>query len=242
MSDYKAIASWWTGRSFTRLGLIALSVGIVVMGWMIWKDRPAPVPPSAPVQVNDSTQLLAAQLELARGELRALRDAAKQVHGKPVAGVRIEIRPETIYVERTNQPTDSLQDGTRIAKLVDTTKEGVQVEISASAPPSPAPLGIGYRLVLPPFAPEVGFILKDGRYYAVVTVPGRSFTTSQAFFTVPSVRRFGIIAGGQIMTQDSRLLGLGFAGVDLHLNSRSSVMGAVTTGNNALLEYRYRVF
>lgn len=228
----------WNLQTKVLCGLLVLGLAFVV-----YRDRRRPdIGPVAPVHVNDSTQVLEAQLTMARSDLKALKDAARKVGGDVVAGVRIVIRAETVYVDRVVRETITLSDGTRTATVRDTTVDGVQVSIDASAPPSPAPLAIGYRIIVPQLTPEVGFIKKGESYYATVSLAGKVFTPEQAFFKVPTERRIHLLTGAQAMTENQQVRAFAFAGATLRLNGRTTLLGAYTTGSQVMVQGTYRIF
>jgi hypothetical protein len=232
--------TYFSKGRLTRWGIVALSLLVLILSVVIWKDRHRPVDPY-PQLVNDSTQILQAENASLRSELRALKATARKLRGELAAGVRVEIHPETVYVAASPQPTDSLADGTRVATVRDTTADGLQVNIDASAPPV-GNLWIGYQVIQPPLNPEIGFIKRGDAYYATVVLPNRQFTSSDAFFTVPRPRRVQVLVGGQVLTMDQQLQVLGFAGTSLRLNDRSTFLGGITTGTQMFLQYQHRVF
>jgi hypothetical protein len=147
--------------------------------------------------VNDSTQAICTKLKADRTELLGLRAAAAQMDGTVVAGTKIIIKTDTLWLPPTETPTDTFPDRSRVATLSDTTAD-YTVTFTAEAPPFPANLRLGYQVVTPERTAEVGFVKADGGYYAVVT--GRGITATQSFFNPTPEREFplGLYAGGGV--------------------------------------------
>lgn len=148
------------------------------------------------VIVNDSIQARLAKLARERDELLALKEAADQMRGDLVAGVKIRVVRDTVYVPVAPVATE-IEDSTRIAVLADTT-DGYRIRIETRAPPFPAPLEIGYEIETPEFQPEVGFIRRPEGYYAVVSWAGRTVETSEAFFKPEKERSLSLWTGGEV--------------------------------------------
>jgi hypothetical protein len=223
--------------------------GIAVIAALLWvlgrhlfeRFGHVDVPVLPPAFVNDSAQILQAQLRSARGELRALKDAAKKSKGDLIAGFEITLQPETVYVARAARETEAQPDGTRVVSVRDTT-QGVQVSIDAVAPPT-GPISVGYNLILPEINPQVGFMRKGEDYYAIVSVAGRTFTQEHAFFRKPTTRRVGVVVGGQVLTTgEQRLMGTGFAGLSFRLSEKAQMTTALTTGNNVMVQGHFKVW
>jgi hypothetical protein len=158
------------------------------------------------IRLNDSTE--ARLTRQYADSLDALRKAAKQMGGTLIAGVRIVIKPETLYVPVDSQPTTIDPDSTRRASVTDTTANGTVVRIDAVAPPFPAPLSVGYEVRTPPFTPQVGFVRRKDGYYAVVSLGGHRFETSSAFYAPERVRPLSVVVGGTVAgSPDDNALG-----------------------------------
>jgi hypothetical protein len=163
----------------------------------LWRRHTAP--PAITVKVNDSTTAQSTVPTTSKADLPALVDAAKTLGGKLVAGTKIKTKPETVYVVRRIAPTTiSFTDSSRTATRTDTTK-GYIVTIEADAPKFPAPLKLGYNIVTPSFTPEVGFVERDGSYYAVVSWAGQQTEVSKSFYQVPKTRPLALIAGADVI-------------------------------------------
>jgi hypothetical protein len=168
------------------------------------------------IVLNDSTQARLTRSESSRKELLALKDAARTLDGKLVAGVRLVVRPDTVYVPIREVETVWLEDSTRVATLRDST-EGYYVTVTGKAPPT-GPLELGYEIITPEFTPQVGFVRRGSDYYAVVSWAGKRVETSEAFFRPERPRRLNLVVGG---TLRSPLLALDAR--DLNLSAHAGV-------------------
>lgn len=169
--------------STQALKAFALGLLVGVIGTLVVNAAPAPsVTECAAVRlvVNDSTTATCARLEADAKELAALRAAAKDMGGTPVAGVRIVVERDTLYLPAADVPTDT-GEGHRVARLVDTTAD-YTVTVHAEAPPYPAPLRLGYEVITPERSAEIGFVRHASGVYATVT--GRGIRATSAFYDI----------------------------------------------------------
>jgi hypothetical protein len=146
------------------------------------------------VRLNDSTTARLATTEAAFREYRAVKDAAKQLDGKLIAGVQLRVAPETVYVPLHEVATVADSDSTRRAHFVDSSNAAYRVEVDAVAPPFPAPLQLGARVTTPEFRPEIGFVQRADGTYAVVSWAGHRVETERAFFRPPHAHRLVVVA------------------------------------------------
>lgn len=154
--------------------------------------------------INDSIQARVALLKRERDLFESLYEAERVLNGKLIAAIDLHVPPETVYV--SIKAVDTLiEDSTRLAILTDTTESGIEVEVSALAPPFPSPLQIGYKIVTPPFDPQIGFI-EDGAYYhAVLTWRGNKAEIRNAFFLPPSTSSTLSLRSGARMRQGTKV-------------------------------------
>lgn len=172
--------------------------------------------------LNDSTQArTAAQGAAQVAQLQGLLEAAKQLNGKLVAGVRITVPKRDTVVVHDSLPTTALPDSTRVATLHDSTFAGT-VDVSVTAPPFPAALGARLTVTRPAFRPEVGFVQVGTGYVATVVWQGERYQLDAPFFTPPAAqgpkRVLPFVAGtvlttGEVTAQAGALLRLGHLGV-----------------------------
>lgn len=176
---------------------LILTLALGTMSW--WESRQENVQTrncqGIVMVVNDSTTATCARLRADKGELLALREAAKKMNGTPVAGVKIIIKRDTVYLPAKPVPTDTLPNQARVATVSDTTDE-YQVTITAKAPTYPADLEIGYEIITPERTAEVGFVETRGGVYAVVS--GRGITSTKAFYAPTKERPLTLWAGGAV--------------------------------------------
>lgn len=192
------------------------------------------------IQVNDSTRAVIAQLTADKEDLWALLDAAKSMDGKLVAGVRVVIKRDTIYVPVREVVTVAHEDGSRTATKTDTLPGGYHLRIDATAPPFPAPLQLGYNLETPEFAPEVGFVQRGKAYYAVVTWSGQTYQVKGAFYRQPARRPLRLVAGANGALHDTRVTGDLYTAVAYTLSDRDIVkVGAHYAGDTPFLGIGY---
>lgn len=199
------------------------AVLLVLWGMNLWREKRAAEDLAGYYkQVNDSTVAEVAAWKAKAHSLEALKDAAKKEKGGLVAGVEIRTKPDTVYVPVHDVVTVT-KDETRTASLTDTTKMGIEVEVSAEAPPAPADLKLGYRITVPEFHPQVGFLKKGDSYVALVSWAGQEFTIEDAFH-LPEKKapRFALIAGAsEFATLDGKLLSPeGYGGVNLRVSKK----------------------
>lgn len=158
---------------------------LVFLGWNQYQQRQDSRMMAALLQhqiaLNDSTWAILASGKTRSGELEAVKTGAKELGGKLVAGVRLVTRADTVYVPLREAETTQ-QDSIRYAQVRDTTESGVEIAVDAEAPPYPAPLKLGYQVVVPPFTPEVGFVRVGDRYTAVVSWRGQQVQVEDAYF------------------------------------------------------------
>lgn len=185
-----------------------------------WKEGKADAErPAIHMDVNDSTQAELARVKMQRDSLAALWDASKTMGGRPVAGVKIVVRPETVYVDRQEVVTVNTPDSARYGTLTDTTPGGYVVKIEAEAPKYPAALKLGYTLTTPEFSPEVGFVKRPEGYFAVVSWAGVNFEVKNAFFTPPKERPLTVLVGADLLGSPSDNI----AGAKLSLSGYGAV-------------------
>lgn len=170
------------------------------------------------IVVNDSTQARLATLTSQNQKLLALKEAAIAMDGTVVAGVRIHVASDTIYVPLQEVPTVLTEDSTRRATLADSTK-GYVLHVDAEAPPS-GPLKVGYTLRTPEFDPEVGFVKRGEDYYAVVSWAGQEVTTEDAFFHPDKERPLSLVAGAEAYSTEESLHGIAYSALQYRLNSK----------------------
>lgn len=187
-----------------RAAVAVFLLAVVVVGgfeggkaWLAKRDADNRAP--VHLTVNDSTKAESARLSVQKDSLKALIDAAKTLHGDLVAGVKIVVKSETVFVAVKNVPTVNHADSSRTAKLVDTTKTGYIITVDAEAPAYPAPLELGYTFVTPEFHPEVGFVKRADGFYATVSWAGAHFEVKNAFFKPEKERPLAVIAGADLV-------------------------------------------
>ena len=109
--------------------LVGFGIVGILGAALLWHDRrSAEIGPVSPVYVNDSTQVLQARLRATRHELDALKEATKTTGGTLVAGVRIVVKAETVFVDRIVRVTDTLSDGGFGLSLIDNTSSVLAIE------------------------------------------------------------------------------------------------------------------
>ena len=137
------------------------------------------------LQVNSITLARFAKYRADKDSLSNALAAAEAMNGTLVAALAIRTKPDTVYVP-TN-PTDTRFDTTaigvtRTASLSDTTDMGISIDIEAKAPPEPAALELGYKLVVPEFRPEIAFIETDEGVFASVSWANQKFQVEAPFY------------------------------------------------------------
>lgn len=181
------------------VGAVVLAVGSGSTEW--FRERTSRLDADARSQellvINDSTTARAARLRGERDSLAALFRAAKEMRGTLVAGVRILVKGDTIFRTDTTTITQIFPDSTRTATRTDSVN-GYGVTITATAPPFPQDLRLGYELRTPKFEPEVGIVQRKDGYYAVVSWGGQKAQTGYAFYTPPKQRRIHAMVGSQV--------------------------------------------
>lgn len=188
------------------LGYLAGGFFILVLiglGHEYWQERQARIRAEKASEVlsviNDSTQARVSLLEVQRDSFAALVEAADKVGGDVKGGVKIVVRSDTVYLPADTAKTVITEDSARVASLSDTTEVGYQIQITAKAPPYPAPLELGYRLITPEFRPEIGFIQKGDQYLAVVSWAGQKAEIAQSFFIPEDERNLHLLAGAEML-------------------------------------------
>jgi hypothetical protein len=170
------------------------------------------------LRLNDSTTARYMRLRGEKDSLAALYAAAKQMKGKLIAGIQINVPPETLKVPVPFPVETVIKDSTRIGTLTDSVR-GYTVKITAVAPPFPANLKIGYEIATPPFNPQVGIVERSDGYFAVVHWNGQRSEAGYAFYTPPKKRRFVPLIGNQVWVANDPKNPIGFdafAGLRVH--------------------------
>jgi hypothetical protein len=223
---------------------IVLALVVVLFGATLWREHHRAAELEGYYkQVNDSTVAEVAAWKAKAHSLEALKDAAKEEKGKLVAGVQIRTKPDTVYVPAKVVLTKD-SSGTRTASLTDTTKMGIEIKVDAEAPPYPAPLKLGYNLVVPEFTPEVGFMKKGDFYVALVSWAGQEFTVENAFHLPEKpLPRFEVLAGAnEYASIDGKLdTPQIYAGVNLRVSGKDWVglIGKVGWGEEGRIGLRW---
>lgn len=164
------------------------------------------------VLVDSTTTATCARLKADADELVALREAAGKLGGTAVAGVKVILRTDTLYLPPRAVPTDTAASA-RYAVLEDSTEDFV-LRVEATAPPYPADLVLGASVTPVERTAEIGFVKTGSGYLAVVS--GRGIRTTEAFFTPEADRRwalltFGMVGGALVPTKQPILASTGLA-------------------------------
>lgn len=108
-------------------------------------------------------------------QLGELNKAARVMGGNLVSGVIVEVPAQSVTIKH-----DSLiLDPNRSASFKDSTFAGTLTGVIVV--PIEGPVGLNYTLSRPPFAPQVGFVEKDGVTYALVSWQGQTYRMKTAY-------------------------------------------------------------
>ena len=143
------------------------------------------------MQLNDRTLARHVQFKADTDSLGEAVAAADALNGELVAALAIRTIPDTVYVPIDTVTTqfDTTSVGvTRTASLTDTTDLGIEITVEAEAPPMPAALKLGYKVVVPEFRPEIGFVETDDGIFATVSWADMEFNVEAPFFRPPSAQ------------------------------------------------------
>lgn len=145
-------------------------------------------------EVNENTNAILASVKRQRDQLLLAAQAADDLDGNLVGGVKIGVKKDTVYVPTTPVPTATDSVGTRTADKEFNVAEG-DATVHVKAPPV-GDLEVGLDWRPHPFEPEVGLVQKDGDYYWTVSWQGQKVEAKEAFYKPPRPHRLSIIAGG----------------------------------------------
>lgn len=192
--DWLRLARWRP----TVLELTLLLVGLLAAVLLYRHRRDESVwVPAGQVALDDSTWMKLAGTKLPKRELPALADAAKETGGKPVAGVVIKVpKRDTVIVHDTIY-TERKPDGTRVGHFRDSTFAGV-VTADVTAPPFPGPLSAKLQLSRPEFRPQVGFVQRGDKAFAVVRWQGEEVELESTFFTPVKPKEPWLVPWGEV--------------------------------------------
>lgn len=174
------------------------------------------------IQLNEDTRaLLARERIVNRDSIAVLNDAVKDANGKLVAALRIRTKPDTVYLPMEEIPTEEDSTGVLYATLTDTLKQGHELTITARADST---ISLGYRFIQAPFEPQIGFMERNGAYYAVVHWAGMQYEVRDAFYKRPSEPRFRLFARAGAFGNATSLESDIAAGISLRVDKRGSAV------------------
>lgn len=192
------------------------------------------------VQIDSISRARLATLEADRDSLSDLLSAANSMGGTLAAGVQIIVKSDTITTPPDTVPTVVAEDSTRTARLEADTL-GYKIVIDAEAPPFPSPLLIGYSFSTPTFNPQVGFVEKDGDFYAVVSWNGQTFTPQNAFVR-GRARPWRLYAGTILGSRGGdHLYAGGYASFQYQYSPRVNTMANVGWAGESFVEVKVEV-
>lgn len=183
------------------IGALLLVVG--TLGWKVYTGGKELNSLRANIEIiRGDAKLRVADLERKNGELEELLRHAEEVGGDLVGGVVITVPADTIERPVGETPITVVDTATliRTATLADTLDTGHEIYVTATTGDYPDPIHIGYKLILPEFNPQVGFIRRGDQYFAIVHWADQKFEVAEAFYTVPKERSLGIFAGMESTT------------------------------------------
>jgi len=156
------------------------------------------------LQLNEQTLARHVTYRVREDSLKQAVAAADALNGELVAALAIRTEPDTLWLEPTSTETqfDITSAGvTRTASLTDTTDMGIEVTVTAEAPPAPAKLKLGMRVIVPEFRPEIAFIENADGIFASVSWANQKFQVEAPYYRPSTTKQkpLRLIAGTDVL-------------------------------------------
>lgn len=178
-------------KSEVAIGLVALfclAIGVYRYVDHIKQEKAvAQLEAATTKQLADSLIMRLTSTYPVKDSLEAALKAANTLNGELIAAVRLHVLQRDTVVKHDSLPTAVAQDQGRVAQFEDSTFAGT-IKGIVTAPPYPAPLGIQYQLVRPPFDPTIAFVRVGNRTAVAVNWRGEKVQVIAPYAKEPPKR------------------------------------------------------